>query len=320
MSPNPPKSTGRLRRLDPQKDLESVAKLIEQSFSLQNDPDGQAILRQMRSTAQKQRKVLIRLPMSSPDGFVWEDEGKIVGNLSLIRYNEGLRRILLIANVAVEPSYRNLGIASALTRHALRFAATTLTGEIWLQVRSDNASAIHLYEGLGFRFHSHLNQWLLPARTRSGALEPPPGYQRSLSNRRLADWLLQKTWLEQAYPIQTRWYLNLDFPALSPWSWLNPAYWETLLQLRHYCLRSPSALEGVLILQSTTGKADRLWLACPSGHLEDEIAQSLVKSFLTTKWSGKQLTLEFPRERAELGLKLAGFQFVRSLDWMQFQG
>jgi len=66
---------------------------------------------------------------------------------------------MLIANVAVDADYQHRGIATALTSHALRFILRNPETEIWLQVRSDNEPAIHLYQKLGFKFVHAINQW-----------------------------------------------------------------------------------------------------------------------------------------------------------------
>jgi hypothetical protein len=39
-------------------------------------------------------------PPGAPDGFVWEEDGKIVGNISVVKYFQADGRKVLIANVA----------------------------------------------------------------------------------------------------------------------------------------------------------------------------------------------------------------------------
>lgn len=53
-------------------------------------------------------------------GFVWEENGQIIGNLSLIPSTKGGRRVVVIANVAVHPDHRRRGIAHELTQRALQ--------------------------------------------------------------------------------------------------------------------------------------------------------------------------------------------------------
>ena len=50
------------------------------------------------------------------DGFVWTEDGRIVGNVTLTREDQA-RPIWIVSNVAVHPSYRRRGIARALMQH-----------------------------------------------------------------------------------------------------------------------------------------------------------------------------------------------------------
>jgi GNAT superfamily N-acetyltransferase len=115
---------GHLRKLDVRRDLEAVADLVEVCFADTLDADGRRYLRQMRDTAQ--RSQLLRwtnaLNEYSPHpmtGYVWEEDGQIIGNLSLIPFRSKGERCYLIANVAVDPLQRDRVIARALTVAAL---------------------------------------------------------------------------------------------------------------------------------------------------------------------------------------------------------
>ena len=57
----------------------------------------------------------IQMPVS---GYVWEDSGRITGNVSLMPVNKDGSRAFMIANVAVHPDYRRLGIGRVLTEQA----------------------------------------------------------------------------------------------------------------------------------------------------------------------------------------------------------
>ena len=54
MSINHPE--GKIRRYEPLRDRLAVVNLVERAFELQHDPDGQAMLRQMRNDARKQAR------------------------------------------------------------------------------------------------------------------------------------------------------------------------------------------------------------------------------------------------------------------------
>src|SRR5512136_1859997 len=110
---------GPLRPLNILRDLPQVADLIELCFASTIDEEGQSYLEQMRRASRDNdflrwagRVVdTTSMPLS---GFVWEANGKIVGNASLVYQNYGARKIAMIANVATHPDYRRHGIGRAL--------------------------------------------------------------------------------------------------------------------------------------------------------------------------------------------------------------
>ncbi len=310
-----------IRRLNPNRDLDAVADLVEDAFELKGDPEGAWVLHQMRAYARRAKSYPdIFSPPGAPEGFVWEANGKIVGNISIVKYFQGDARKVLIANVAVARDFRRRGIASALTRHALRFIGQQAQTEVWLQVRSENQAAIQMYVQLGFEFSSALSQWrcspinLHLTASRGGF---PPELQ--IVSRKPKDWKLQKRWLEMNYPAQTRWYFNANLEWFSPWSFLNPAAWQTLTSLRHFALRDDTQLLGVLTRQKTRLSSDQIWLALPDGPQEDMRADKLLGALLEEEDPVRPLLLEYPRGRAQLGIQSAGFTLARNLDWMKLK-
>jgi mycothiol synthase len=55
-----------------------------------------------------------------------------------------------IEQIGVVPAWRRKGIARALLGHAVDSIAATGSEEVWLNVNENNASAMSLYEGVGF--------------------------------------------------------------------------------------------------------------------------------------------------------------------------
>ena len=82
-------------------------------------------------------------------GFVWEEDGRIVGNATMTP-DEYRRRTWLISNVAVYPNFRRRGIARELMQACLEEAARRSATWVILNVRPNNDGAIRLYEQLGF--------------------------------------------------------------------------------------------------------------------------------------------------------------------------
>lgn len=144
---------GRIRPLDPFHDLESVVELIDLGFGDRLDPVARATLARMRRFAQgglfRQWVLAFRGKVGVALGLVWVEDGTIVGNVSLRRARS--RGGYLIGNVVVHPDWRNQGIGTALMKAAIRGISERGGRWVGLEVRTDNATARHIYERL--RFH-----------------------------------------------------------------------------------------------------------------------------------------------------------------------
>lgn len=141
--------------MDPLKDLRGVANLIEEAFADDLDRSGQSALRELRWLSYM-KPILWWMVVFSSDhndflsGFVWEEDRKIVGNITVNRTAPGSRR-WLISNLAVAKNYRGRSIARGLMYAGIELAKEYNGTSVSLQVRSDNAAAKHLYESLNFR-------------------------------------------------------------------------------------------------------------------------------------------------------------------------
>src|SRR4030065_1349792 len=94
---------GHLRRLDMRRDLEKIADLVELCFYNTLDPEGKQYLKEMRRAAQNaswlawMSSMIEEAPMP-PSGYVWEEDGQLVGNLSLIPISVKGKRGYMIPN------------------------------------------------------------------------------------------------------------------------------------------------------------------------------------------------------------------------------
>jgi ribosomal protein S18 acetylase RimI-like enzyme len=147
------KSSG-LRPMEPARDLAGVARLIQMAFADDLDRSGYAALREMRNMS-RLGPLLWWLDHASAEfsdllsGFVWVEGGQIVGNVTVSRAAPGSYR-WVISNVAVAEPYRGRGIARALMDAAIELVHEWGGKVIVLQVRDDNASALHIYQTMGF--------------------------------------------------------------------------------------------------------------------------------------------------------------------------
>ncbi|MFN8439859.1 MAG: GNAT family N-acetyltransferase [Caldilineaceae bacterium] len=143
-----------IRPFDVGRDLRPVAELIASAFAQELDQRGESALREMRvmSHFSSVIKVLNRSTGEFDDyfgGFVWLEEGKVVGNVTVQRAEQSGGR-WQIANVAVAPAYRGRGIARRLMQRALAHIDEEGGKYAVLQVYENNQVALRLYKQLGF--------------------------------------------------------------------------------------------------------------------------------------------------------------------------
>jgi len=308
---------GTIRSFDLARDGEIVANLIEDAFGLNNDPDGQVVLIQMRENARKMKNASWIPVSGSTMGFVWEVDGRLVGNISVIPYVHKGHRLNLVANVAVDPAFRGQGIGKALISRALRFSHQVGVQQVWLQVRRDNQAAISMYQQLGFRQDHSLDVWKKGA---SQVLSHNQHYRYpslfEVRYREFGDWPSQKEWLRLNYPPVTRWYSPLDFGNLRPWAWINPMNWVNLVQLSQYSLFVGEKLSAILTCQRMALRSDNLYIAAPPTPAEGEYVGILLTRFLQENWTSRPLTVEYPAGRANRGFESSGLTLTRTLLWM----
>lgn len=135
----------------PLRHMGQVADLMNEAFSGELGPWArQTLLRMQRMARWGVLGFLIwgiDLDQESP-GFVWVEDGRVVGNVSFRR--AATTGGWMIGNVAVHPRWQGRSIGRALVEAALEEIAAR--GGVWvgLEVRADNAPARRLYERLGF--------------------------------------------------------------------------------------------------------------------------------------------------------------------------
>src|SRR5512145_2324422 len=206
-----------MRPLNVLRDLSAVADLIEVCFSPTMDNDGQRYLSDMRRASRddgflrwaSRMTETASLPLM---GYVWEEDGRIIGNASLIPFRGRGKRVFLIANVATHPNYRRHGIGRALTQRVMKQARDKNASEIWLHVRDDNPGAIQLYRDLGFQELARRTTWQAGPDPR--LLQPETGIE--IVPRQSRFWPQQQEWLRRLYPEALAWYHQWNINALRP--------------------------------------------------------------------------------------------------------
>jgi predicted GNAT family acetyltransferase len=249
-------------------------------------------------------------------GYVWEDAGQVVGNLTLIPYYSLGRRYFLVANVAVHPEYRRKGIATSLTMKAIEHARQRGAQAVWLHVRADNEGATRLYRTLGFIERAQRTTWIWDTASPGTATGPEVAYPGiSVQGRRSGDWRLQRTWLEGTYPAELSWHLSLKHNTLRPdlLGFLNRFLND--IQVRQWSAWHRNQLLGVLAWQSMLAYADSLWLATAPEY-EESVVDALLLFARAHLSSHRPLSLDYPAGRAAAEIQAAGFRIHQTLIWM----
>ena len=296
-------STGKLRAFDASRDLNDDANLVELCFADSLDADGRRYIQQMRSAARNPRYLRwamnftenVSMPLA---GYVWEENGTVVGNLSIIPLTRGGQRIYLIANVAVEERYRSQGIARALTNAALEDIQRRGSQTVWLQVREGNPSALHLYQTLGFEERSRRTTWE-SVKGSFGAMYSTMRKQPSnitVSRRTSHAWSQQQRWLDQTYPPHVIWHLPLNTKSLQPG--ISGFLYRIFsgAQRRQWTALRGKTLLGVISWTPGTFHLDHLWLAAAPEH-DDAAIRTLLPHARQHLPERRNLDLNYPAGR-----------------------
>ncbi len=318
MNQNPNDIEGKMRALDPLRDLNEVADLIELCFKGAMDDDGKDYIQYLRKMARDAKNTYwgtgsFQRSFAPLQGFIFEVKGKIIGNLSMLPFRKQGEFIYLIANVAVHPEFRRKGIARKLTTKALVHARIKSAASAWLQVRNDNPAAHQLYINMGFEERCIRSTWTLkPENFRSVKLEN----SWKIVSRKKSHWLQQKEWLVEIYPDTVRWNLGFKEEKFQPGflksfnRFLNGNTlfnWEVLYK---------NELIGIATLERTSLFSDNLWLASPEGR-EREFIPAAINHIQKTLFPIRPMTVNYLFNHAEDVFQSLGFEKNHSLIWME---
>ena len=161
-----------LRPINSTRDVAQVAALVEAAFADDMDAAGRTAMREMRWLGRLfgWADIFNAPGQGIMPGFVWVEEGRIVGNVTVRRLSS-FGHGWMVGNVAVEPAWRKRGIARRLMEAAIDQARSHQAEWISLQVRSDNAAARGLYQSLGF---VDVGETIYLERSHFDRVPPPP--------------------------------------------------------------------------------------------------------------------------------------------------
>ena len=312
-------ASAHLRPLNILRDLPQVADLLELCFSNTFDNDDKNYMREMRRASRDEP--WLRWASAAMDGasmpltgYVWEQDGRIVGNASLIVFRHHKRKLYMLSNIAVHPDHRHRGIARVLTERGMAHARQRNADELWLHVRDDNADALDLYNDLGFRERARRTTWM----STPDPLPELPADNIEIQPRHKRFWARQLAWLKKLHPDELAWYRHWNFEVLAPgwWNWFYLFFVD--FNLRQWSALREGTLHALLSWTPNGLRQETLWLALGEDSALEAVTRLLVRA--RGEIGKRRLQLEHPVGRADESIRAAGFVPRRTLVWMSAPG
>ena len=310
------------RPLNPVRDLDAVADLLEAVFKRDLGVGGRRMIRKARAMSKTGPLVYLLSHLSeargglSP-GLVWEQNGQIVGNVTLMRSNRQ-PGAWQMANVAVHPDHRHRGIATRLLKAAVEHISQRNGRAISLQVRQ-NHPAVALYRQLGFQSLGAVTRWRLDGRWQ---LDQILTTGRSLRRARRSDWAAIWRLFHSVTPAAHGW------PDPRQEKDFRPNFWRGVAdfidgQVTHRWVRpstTGAGLDGYAELCTRPGSYHRLTLRtrpAVSGELEGDLLQMALRHIWPP--GTNRVLVDHPAgdAPAEGRLREAGFRPLRTLVLMK---
>lgn len=177
------------RPINLNKDIPQIMHLLEICFGAKLNVEGQRMLAGP-TNPDRQIAFLWRLKPAASKlalGYVWEDNGRIVGNVTVLTTKVPGR--YLVVNVAVHPDHRRRGIARALMEKVEKMVQLRGGHEIILQVVKENEPARALYRALDYTIIGSMTAWYAPAsRLRTIDSTPASGLNPYIRELRGSEW------------------------------------------------------------------------------------------------------------------------------------
>lgn len=307
-----------IRPINIRSDLAEISDLIEVAFADQLDAEGRDYLRHIRQIARGIGGYILdgNTPETSQfpfHGYVWEENGRIIGNLTLIPVRKQSTPNYFIANVAVLPELRGRGIARQLTDRAISHVVAHKGRRIYLQVRTDNPIAQHIYKTSGFEEFTRRTNWVFSRRSASRPLRDP---SIRVTRRLKMDWPQQKDWLNLLYPPEVAWNLPFSMERLKPNLWGEVLNFFKGFSSRCWAARQDGHLVGLATWESGITGSDYVWLAT-SPVWEDAAITALLPVLQSSLIQTQRLMINYPAGRAVDTFKACGMQELNTLIWMK---
>lgn len=302
-----------IRPINVTTDLKGIANLLYICFSNSMDEGGERYIDYLRRFSQA--LLFTRMAQRKPEkyalpgeGFIYEDNGKLIGNITLSTIKIHDETVYLISNVAVLPEYRGKGIAKSLTRTALQYIESKGVKQIWLQVKRDNQPAIDLYDQFSFQTFMTRTTWIRK-RTSLFLIE---NKIPSIRKRKKSEWETQKRLLERTYPDELTTTYGFEIASFQP---ILKNVVKGILKDKitsHWV----SEIDGFCGFVSydifPTQSYTNLWVAAP-----EEMEKTFLKILIPAaqKRIGNEVRVNYPEEQCADCFRELGMQELNTLYW-----
>jgi ribosomal protein S18 acetylase RimI-like enzyme len=305
------------------RDVPRITELVELCFHDVLDYSSRRMLRDVRAVAalggaawRLSRLAGIVRPEEWVAGSVWEEEGRLTGNVTLTR-RSAEPDAWLISNVAVHPDCRRRGIARGLVEYALGMVRANGGRRVYLQVDETNESAVRIYGEIGFQHIGGRIAWL---RARAELNQPPmeeAGAPRcTFAARKRNEWAEEYALWKDVSPFGTAWNTPLSERAFRPSLQKNLAGLLAGEVERHFLARCAGRVEASLL-------AFGRWSGWEGALVQREGLRGRVEAgLLNAAWNvfppEQNVLLETTPEVSEDSLIKLGFQKRRTFIWMRY--
>jgi len=303
-----------LRPIEPRRDMAALAGLIEQAFSERLDAAGRRMILGMKMFARAGSLgwFLGRWflpPAAYPQGYVWVEDGEVVGNASLLPVS-GFQQRWVMANVVVKPEYQRQGIARKLVMASIDYACCSGGKRIMLQVDRDNQGARTLYESLEFTTLSTRTTWL-----RKGNGEwPHDDTQGQVRPRTNSEWRGHWALAKRLHPEGLLW----PFPPVA--SIFRPSGLENLFGLgkpKHWVWPDAGRLAGAVSIRPELERRLLRLMMVVEPELREKIEIGLLcEAMQESAALADNFILDYPSDVAREKIEALGFKAIRELTWM----
>jgi GNAT superfamily N-acetyltransferase len=304
------------------RDVPQITQLVELGFADVLDYTSRRALRDVRTLAEMGGAAwaLARIFGGiQPDewvlGSVWEEQGRIVGNVTLTRRTPE-RGAWLISNVAVHPGFRRRGIARSLALHAVDLVRARGGRAIYLQVDADNQTALRMYRELGFAEIGGRIAWTRARDGRKPPAEETDASPCSISLRKSSEWAEEFALYREVSPSGTAWNTPLTEGAFQLSLWKSIEGFLMGEEEKHFLARCGGRVEAAL-------SAYNRFSGWEGALIQREgSAGKVERPLLDAAWEvfppDRSALLETTAEASAAILEKLGFQKRRTFLWMRY--